>query len=315
VGAAGITSLTLINTACKNSQRLITAGSAKAMTRVTGRWSDAKGAMRFLAASSPELIYPCQGNFNPGCFSIYMNFLQHGVASNNVRYLFSTTGDVIKIHESAPGVLSFDLNGTVLQADISGYLVQDQWWRLFASYDGANMKFYVKKIGGTVTVGTSGTGPGTPYRGLPTNFYIGTDASSANAGDKYIDEIRFFNYPLNIDVGEELDELHASLGPLPVGRGCMFYLSCDDGPTAVGMDNTTLVITETVAQYSLLDINCETCQVNKLTANFNDTPDNVIDNVSGPFPFLVPGYNGIQVIHNGSASGLNMAIEDKRRFL
>ena len=315
VGANNISSLTLINTACKNTQRLIAPSAVKPMTRVTGRWGDAKGAALFTAASSSGLAYLCQGNFNPGCFSVYMDIYAQASTTGSVGYLFSTTGDIIKIYDKSFGQFAFSVNGTELQANVVGTFIDGQWWRMFASYDGVGMKFYIKRLGYPTTYGTSGLGPGTPYTGLPTSFFIGTDASSDNVGTKRIDELRLFNYPLNTDVGDELDALNDSLGPLPIGRGCTFYQSFDDSDSAIGMDNSILVITETVAQNSMLDINCETFQVNKLTAAFDTAPDNVIDNVAGEFPFLVPGYNGIQLIHNGSASGLNIAIEDKRRFL
>ena len=316
-----ITSLTIINTSCKSGRRNISATAAN-ITRATGRWSDIKGAAAFAAASSPSLAFACRQNFNPGCFTIFMFFYPTGTASpDDYGYLFSTTSNTVRLYHYDVGTeLRFDINGTVLAIGDSQYnLTANEWYAVAASYDGTNMNLSIYRISTDTLYVVEPTT--VTYRGLPTNIYIGTDASGGNGGVlKRLDDVRLFNYVLNgmganPASGSELEYLYKATGPLPIKQGCTLYLPFDYKLDGLGMANTSLVIIDTLSQNEMYEIDCERMVVYALTAGLATNPSAIMDKVSGEFPFLVPGTNGIQIIHDGAASSLNMAIEDKRRFL
>jgi hypothetical protein len=318
VGASPITALTLINTACKTTTRVITPATNTNIARGAGRWADVKGSGFFLAASNPQLKYTCQGNFNPGCFTIFMFFKLTNIAYTNT-YLFSTTGNTISIYYNFSAAKWYFAMGAkaVEIADVVSGFAQDKWMAVAASFDGANMRMSLYSIPDAYQ--SAGTPQTQTNILIPTNIYIGSDATPANAGSKYIDDVRLFNYPLSglatsILAGSEWDTLKVMTAPLPIGRGVTLYNSMDAADDTVGMGNTSLVSAVSIAQYSILKLDCDAQTANLVTATMG-TPTNSIASISGEFPFLVPGYNGIQVVYTGSASGLNMAIEDKRRFL
>ena len=309
VGATALTPLAIRNVGCKNKIVKVAPGTCSNVARATGRWSDVKGAALFLAASNPSLIFPCSGNLNPGCFSIYFLFRTPAITDNAIGTLFSTTGDVIRIYQKAQNTFTFSFNGTDYDITTASF-IYDQWWRFCVTYDGSGLVLSIKRIGGTSTYGMSVSGP-ISYRGLPTNLYVGTNADGSGGGSKYIDDLRIYNYAISTS---EIDMFHDSLGPVSINRGCTLYLPFKDSGEGYQADSTLLTITTSTAQYSMLSIDCDTMSVNLLTANLQTTPTDKIADASGEFPFLVPGMNGFQIVYTGSANGINMAIEDKRRF-
>lgn len=319
VEAGAITDISIINVACRNRLRSITPSGGTAPTRQTGRWGDVAGAAGFTPGGSNNIQFASQGNFNPGCFSFLC--LLKPVSSGNgmsVGYLFSTTGNTIKLYHSAASII-FDVNGTTRTiSDATSGLTIDEWFAIGACYNGANMRLRIYRIStqtDSITIST-----GVTYRGIPTTLYIGSDASGANNGYKHLDDIRFYSRPLTgffpgTLSNDDWTDFRASTGPIPIERLTSLYLSFDYKLTALGYENTQLDLTPTVAQNKYLEIKCDEKDVYLLADAFESAPASQMASVSGEFPFFVPGYNGIQVIHDGDASSVNMAIADERRYL
>jgi len=320
VGAGNITSLEILNTACESRTRTVTATATGSITRNTGRWTDQNGAAQYLTALAPTLKFTTKGNFNPAAFTILGFFRRLTGGGITAAYMFSTTSGTIQLYyDVTNSKWVFSVNGTAIEiADSASGFTTNEWWMVAASYSGGATNLSLYDIdGATLWIAAPGS---VSYSGIPTEIFIGTDATPANAGNKQLDDIRLFNYVLNgmganPATNSELESYYLATGPLPMSRGCTLYLPFDYKLDGIACENTSLIITDTMAQYELYEIDCERMQVYALAAGLAASPSTIMNLVSGVFPFLVPGTNGIQVIHNGSASALNLAIEEKRRFL
>ena len=165
----------------------------------------------------------------------------------------------------------------------------------------------------------AGTSP-VIYRGLPTNFYLGANAAGTSNGYKDLDDIRIYNRAISgmespLASGDEFSELAEAGVPLPIADGVTAYFPMTRNVIGYGWENTHLTITQSLPQNNFFYIDSETMQVSLVTGTPADAPVDAIANVSGSFPILVNGKNAIQIVHDGAAASLEVAIEDKRRYL
>jgi len=307
-----LTSLSLYNLAIRHRTRNI-ATTTSGLKWVSGRWADVKGAIHFDGAGT--LSFPTLGNFNPNRFTFGCWFRPTSLAATT--YIFSTTGDVIKCYYEPAAGIRFDINGTVIViSDATSGLATDEWFLIVCSYDSSTMRLNIYDLDAGTWSSVSDT---VSYSSIPTNTYLGATAAGASQGNKYLDDIRFINRVLTgfdgvtPSEGSEKDIWEAALAPLPMDDGMTAYFPFDCKTDGIAWENTLLTITETVAANSMLEIDCENHRAFIITATPAASPSSIMDNVSGEFPFLLPGFNGIQVVHN--ATNITMAIEDKRRFV
>jgi len=310
---ASMTALNIYNTAIRHRVRNITT-TPSSLKWITGRWGDVNGAIHWDGAGT--LSFPTLGNFNPGYFTFGAWFRPTSLAGTT--YLFSTTGDVVKCYYEPAAGIRFDINGTVVViADATSGLTTGEWFLIVCNYNGTDMRLLIYDLDADSWSSVTDT---VSYSGLPTTTYLGSTAAGASQGNKYMDDIRFLNRVLTgfggstPSEGSERDAWEAALGPLPMDDGMTAYFPFDYKTDGIAWENTQLTIAETVAAGSMLEIDCENQRAFIITATPAAAPSGIMDNVSGEFPFLLPGINGIQVVHTGSTT-ITMAIEDKRRFV
>jgi hypothetical protein len=316
-----ITQFILTALAIKNQKRAITGTTSGTIARASGRWGDVLGAASFVAASTPGLYFASAGNFNPRWFSIVLFFNQNITGVGNTGYLFSTTGNVIKLYEKTSDRFTLDVNGTELSIlHSASHFTHQTWFAIAAGYDSNVMAMMTLKLDDLFSAFSIGSGPVTPYVTTPTNFYVGSDATPANAANKKIDEFRIYNGLLpgiaSADYAGSWLEHYLTAGyPLPINIGCPFRLSFDRDCVAEGCSNTTLTSAESIGSNLILEIDSETQSAKVLTVAANGTSDNVMDNISGEFPHIIPGANVWQFTGTGTTPGFALYLEDKRRFL
>jgi hypothetical protein len=316
-----MSSIELINTAVRHRIRNIDTTESGLKWAPTGRWSDKYGAIWFDSAGS--LYFPCKYNFNPHTFTVAMWIRWN--STSTAGYFFSTTSDDIYCRHDAtvPAGIDFYVNVgggiTATIADSTSGFTTGEWFLVVCTFDGINARLNIYDL--AADSWSADSVAATTYASIPTNFYVGTDASSANMGNKSVDDIRIYNRivtgfdGVSYPEGSEKDVWEAANGPLPMDRGLTAYLPFDFKTDAKGWEYTSLIITETVAQNNMIELDCENHRAFLITATPEDSPAGIMDNVSGEFPFWIPDVNGLQVIHNGSASGLNLYVEENRRFI
>jgi len=269
------------------------------------------GAAKFTGADNPRLKFTALGVFNPAQFSVVGYVYEFVGAAAGAGYLFDTTGNKIRCyHDTGNSKWVFEVNGTTCEITdaVSGF-THGTWWAVGCFRWGSLLTFRIYNTSTKDEYYDNATGAS--YTEVPTDVFIGQRADGAEDGDHYIDDLRFYNFPYPVDLWTDFN---AALRPLPIGKGCCAYFDFDYKTNGVGLEGTNLNITESIASRKYFDIDSEKMIVNLVAANMENAPASIMDNVSGEFPILTAGVNGIQITTD-TGDNIDIGIETSRRFV
>jgi len=284
-----------------------------------GRWGDMYGAAKFEGANDPRLKFTALGVFNPECFTVVGYVYEFVGAAGGAGYLFDTTGNKVRCyHDTGNSKWVFEVDGTSCEiTDATSGFTHSEWWAIGVARNGADIYLQMWNISTENGYWQSATGAS--YKEVPTDVFIGQRADGAEDGDHYIDDLRFYNYKWpgmgsTPSAGSLWTDFKTALRPLPIGKGCCAYFDFDYKTNGVGLEGTNLNITESIASGKYFDIDSEKMIVNLVAANMENAPASIMDNVSGEFPVLTAGVNGIQITTD-TGDNIDIGIETARRFV
>lgn len=316
--AQDITSLRIINLAVRNRFKTITP-SVASLAWTDGVFGDYNGGIYY--NNQGQFRIDAISNFSESRFTVCA-WVKIPSGQTNAGYIFSTTGNTIRGYYSTtfPEAFYIDINGLAvrLENSVTGFQ-PNEWWFIAFSYNGNTARIKMQKKN-TSTAYTSAASASVTYRGANAYFYLGSTATYTNQGYKYLDDVRIYNRVITgMDStpsgGNEFNDLATAKNSLPIVDGISAHFNFDKDVLGYGWENNDMTITQTISNNEALHIDCDKMQVYELTATPSANPTNAINTVTGSFPILVPGNNSFKIVHNGAASSLDFAIEDKRRFL
>jgi phage-related protein len=323
IESTGIASLKLLSMCSRQVKKSISV-TTTGLKRGTGAFGDSKGAAWFDNAGSS--YFASYANFNSFCFTV-MSLIKLDNGQTNPGYLFSTAGDVIRCYYDTGNekwIFAIDSDTCEILDSESGF-GPDNWFWICCEYNpGGMMGLYMANYAstpGTIVADYYSSGG---HHATPTNFYIGTNASLASPGYKYLDEFRVYCYPISSKYpsGQPTGTNYMSGKfvlpyPAPLDTGLSAYFPFDYKANGVGWQNNELILTNALAQNEIDEIDCERMTVYELGAAITASPTAIMSSVAGEFPILAPihGVCPIQIVHDGAASGLRVSIEKKERYL
>jgi len=308
---SNITDFRIVNNAVTQRKRRISPTLGGTVARILGNpdWSigDNWGGVYPKTTDSSMIRFTNDQVNNllpPATFQIMM-WVQRKFNYNDIseHYLLSTNSNLIRLFVTigSPSMVRFCVTGICASIDDS-YFTKDTWVPIRCLKDESLL---ILNIGDEVAY--SGT---ITYKTRPTQLYIGSDASSFKQADAYFDEIRILNY------GDESAwaEFKAMDAPMRMHKGTSLYMPCDEDLDAKAWSQTELHVANTLEPLDQFIIDCKKLSVQKESGNPNFTAlTDIIGDVTGEFPFLVPSRNNFIIVHD--ATTLDIIMDHKPRYL